>query len=388
MCDDIILEHPGVIPDDVVQLLNDEADDMTEQGSPPKMRANLRQLAEYLGLSETTVSRVVNQSPGAGRISQKTRERVTEAAAKLNYSPSALARSLRSKRTMIVSVIVPEISDGYSTSVLSGIQDALLEAGYFYFVVSHRHRAELLRDYPALLVSRGVEGIIAVDSPIENDVSIPIVSVSGHSRHASNVNIELDHLLAARYSLEHLKRLGHTRIAFIKGQEFSSDTQPRWRAIVKTAAELDIEICPKLTVQLDEDGLGFEGGRAATVRLLQEAEPFTAIFAFNDHSAIGAMMALRDAGISVPSQISVIGFDDIPIAAIHSPALTTVRQPLQEMGRAAAIELLKILRSEPAKKTMHTIHVLPTFIERQSTATAPPRVTGEKQADPARKRGT
>jgi len=219
-----------------------KTDDMTEPDSPLKVRANLRQLAEHLGLSETTVSRVVNQSPGAGRISQKTHDRVMEAAARLNYRPSALARSLRSKRSMIVSVIVPEISDGYSTTVLSGIQDALLEAGYFYFVVSHRHRAELLYNYPALLISRGVEGIIAVDSPIEEDVSIPIVSVSGHHRHMSGVNIELDHLLAARYSLEHLKLLGHTRIAFIKGQAFSSDTQPRWLAIVRMATELNIEI--------------------------------------------------------------------------------------------------------------------------------------------------
>ncbi len=352
---------------------------MTERNSPPKSGVNLRQLADYLGLSETTVSRVVNQSPGAARISQKTHDRVMEAAARLSYRPSELARGLRSKRSMIVSVIVPEISDGYSTSVLSGIQDALLDAGYFYFVVSHRHRPELLRDYPALLISRGVEGIIAVDTPIEDDVSIPIVSVSGHHRHTSGVNIELDHLLAARYSLEHLKRLGHTRIAFIKGHAFSSDTQLRWRAIVNMAAELGIEIRAQLTVQLEGDGLGFEGGRAAAVSLLQKGEPFTAIFAFNDLSAIGALMALREAGIDVPSQMSVIGFDDIPIAAIYNPALTTIRQPLQEMGRAAVVELLKMLRSEPAGKTAQSVYVLPTLIERQSTAAAPPCETGTNQ---------
>lgn len=363
---------------------------MTERSAPPKTGVNLQQLAEYLGLSETTVSRVVNQSPGAGRISQKTHDRVMEAAARLSYRPSALARSLRSKRSMIVSVIVPEISDGYSTSVLSGIQDALLDAGYFYFVVSHRHRPELLRDYPALLISRGVEGIIAVDSPVEDDVSVPIVSISGHHRHASGVNIELDHLLAARYSLEHLKRLGHTRIAFIKGHAFSSDTQLRWYAIVKTAAELGIEIRPKLIVQLEGDGLGFEGGRAATMSLLQQGEPFTAIFAFNDLSAIGAMMALRETGIDVPSQISVIGFDDIPIAAIHNPALTTIRQPLQEMGQVAVVELLKILRGEAAEKTVHTVHVLPALIERKSTAAVPAGGTGanQKQIHRARKQRT
>jgi LacI family transcriptional regulator len=336
----------------------------------PKAKTSLKELAEHLGLSQTTVSRVVNRSGGSARIPAQTCDRVLTAAAKFNYKPNALARSLRSKHSQIVSVIVPEISDGYSASVLSGIEDGLLLGGYFYFVVSHRHRPELLREYPSLLISRAVEGIIAVDSAIEDDLSVPLVNISGHSRHPSAVNIELDHLLAAHYALEHLKRLGHTRIAIIKGQSFSSDTQPRWRAICKVASEIGITIHPRLTVQLEETGLGLEPGRVATTKLIERGESFSAIFAFNDHTAMGAIMALHEAGLTVPGQVSVVGFDDIPGAAIHNPPLTTVRQPLHEMGRVAATELLQMVRNGTRNEVSRTIRILPTFIERESTAVA------------------
>jgi LacI family transcriptional regulator len=183
------------------------------------------------------------------------------------------------------------------------------------------------------------------------------------------VIIELDHVLAAQFALEHLKKLGHTNIAFIKGQSFSSDTAVRWRAIAKVAAELGVKLSPKLTVQLEETGIGTEPGRVATTKLLERGEPFSAVFAFNDHSAIGAIAALGAAGLRVPEDVSVVGFDDIPSAAMHHPALTTVRQPLQEMGRVAAATLLQMLR-EPTEYAGRTIGILPTFVERGSTALA------------------
>jgi LacI family transcriptional regulator len=330
---------------------------------------SLKELAFHLGLSETTVSRVVNDSPGALRIPLQTRERVLAAAQLLNYQPNVLARGLRNKRSQTVSVIVPEISDGYSTTVLSGIEDALLLADYFYFVVSHRHRPELLRKYPPLLLSRSVEGIIAVDTALEMELPIPVVSVSGHIKRKAVLNIELDHLLAAHYALDHLRALGHQNIAVIKGQEFSSDTQPRWHAIQSVAQRLGLKIAPKLVVQLEATGIGSEPGRVATVKLLERRVPFTAIFAFNDLSAIGAIQALREANLSVPRDVSVVGFDDIASAATNDPPLTTVRQPLQEMGRVAATSLLQLLR-ESSSDASHAkpIRVLPSFVERHSTA--------------------
>ena len=336
---------------------------------------SLKELAKHLGLSQTTVSRVINRSGDAHRISAATQQRVLAAAAEMNYKASPLARGLRSRRSQTIGVMVPEISGGYSASVLSGIEDVLLMSGFFYFVVSHHHRGELLRDYPALLLSRAVEGIIAVDSALDVNLSVPVVAVSGHLRSPSILNIELDHTLAARFALEHLQRLGHRRIAFIKGQSFSSDTQVRWQAIVKVAGEMKIAIEPALVVELEGDDPTLEPGRVATHKLIATGAGFTAIFAFNDLSAMGAIVALREANMEVPAQVSVLGFDDVVGASTNNPPLTTVRQPLQEMGRAAATALLERIREQregtPHRSESNSILVLPTFVERKSSAPAP-----------------
>ncbi len=333
---------------------------------------SLKELAKHLGLSQTTVSRVINNSGNTHRISAATQKRVLAAAAEMNYKASPLARGLRSRRSQTIGVMVPEISGGYSAAVLSGIEDVLLVSGFFYFVVSHHHREELLRDYPALLLSRAVEGIIAVDSALDVELPVPIVAVSGHLRLPWILNIELDHNLAARYALEHLQRLGHRKIAFIKGQSFSSDTEIRWQAITRIAAELKIPIEPHLVVALEGDDPTPEPGRVATHKLLGAGVPFSAIFAFNDLSAMGAIVALREAGVDVPTGVSVLGFDDVVGAATNNPPLTTVRQPLQEMGRAAATALLHRIRhpkaSDAAAHGSESILVLPTFVERKSTA--------------------
>ena len=328
---------------------------------------SLKQLAAHIGVSQPTVSRVINGFATTHRISPATQKRVLDAAAALNYRPNVFARGLRNKRSFTAGVIIPEISEGYSTSVLGGIEDALLESGFFYFVVSHRHREDLLRDYPRLLLERAVEGIIAVDSAIHQELPVPVVAVSGHVRHKMTVNIELDHVLAARYALEHLRKLGHRRIAFMKGQTFSSDTVFRWKAIRETAAALGISIDPRLVVRLQGAAPGTVPGHAATLELLQRQRPFSAIFAFNDLSAIRAITALHEAGLRVPADISVVGFDDILSASTNNPPLTTVRQPLHEIGRIAATTLLGLIQGEPFETS---IRVVPTFIERASTSAA------------------
>jgi DNA-binding LacI/PurR family transcriptional regulator len=328
----------------------------------------IRELAAHLDLSPTTVSRVLNHSGGVFRIAEKTQERVIRAAAMLNYEPNAFARGLRKRRSFTIGVMVPEISEGYSAQVLGGIEDALLQEEFFYFVVSHRHRADLLEGYPRLLLSRAVEGIIAVDTPIDQDVPVPVVAVSGHTRRHHEVTIELDHLSAARFALEHLRDLGHRRIAFIKGQSFSSDTRARWNAIRKVSSALRLRIHPELVVQLEGTAPGSEPGYAATRRLLSTGHRFSAIFAFNDASAMGAMTALHEAGFHVPRDVSVVGFDDIPSAATMHPSLTTVRQPLREMGQSAAATLLRLIRNAPERPDRHSILVSPTFVRRHSTA--------------------
>lgn len=334
----------------------------------PTGSVKLKELAAHLGLSQSTVSRVLNDAGDEYRIAPETQKRILRAAALFNYEPNAVARQLRNKRSFTVGVMVPEISEGYASAVLGGVEDALLQEKYFYFVVSHRHRAELLRGYPRLLLSRAVEGIIAVDTPIAEDLSVPVVAVSSHRHRKGVVTIELDHLTAVRYALNHLSALGHRRIAFIKGQSFSSDTVVRWNAIRKVCGELNILIDPQLVVQLEGVQPGPEPGHQAARVLIARGQPFSAIFAFNDVSAMGAIAALHEAGLHVPRDVSVVGFDDIPAAATIRPSLTTVRQPLYDMGTAAAVNLLRLIREGNSPAAPQSILVTPTFIQRHSTA--------------------
>jgi LacI family transcriptional regulator len=338
----------------------------------PLKPITLKELAALLALSQSTVSRVVNGAAATHRIAPETQERVLHAAALYGYSANAVARSLRQKRTFTIGVIVPEISEGYSTAVLSGIEDELLKDGFFYFVVSHRHRADLLQGYPRMMLARSVEGIIAVDTALEEELPVPVVAVSGHKRRSGVINIELDHEQAAHLALSHLKGLGHTRIAFIKGQVFSSDTNQRWQAIVEAARSLNVTVDPRLVVQLQGPEPGPRPGLEVTHELLRTVEPFTAIFAFNDITAIGSIMALREAGVRVPQDVSVLGFDDVLIAATNNPPLTTIHQPLRAMGQTAASTLMKLIRDEIPEPHPSSITVHPRLVVRESTGPAIP----------------
>lgn len=339
----------------------------------------LKELAGILELSQSTVSRIVNGEAAAHRIAEETQQRVLHAAALYGYSANTVARSLRQKRTYTIGVIVPEISEGYSTAVLSGIEDELLKDGFFYFVVSHRHRPELLEGYPRMMLARSVEGIIAVDTPMEEELPVPLVSVSGHKRRDGVINIELNHEKAAHLALSHLKSLGHRSIAFIKGQAFSSDTNLRWHAIVDAAGELNIAVDPQLVVQLQSPEPGPGPGMEVTQQLLQTRRPFSAIFAFNDMTAIGAILALREAGLRVPKDVSVLGFDDVIAASTNNPPLTTIHQPLRGMGQAAASALLGLIRDDIPRPHPAAITVYPKLVVRKSTGHAPLRTMQDGQ---------
>lgn len=328
---------------------------------------SLKILADYLGLCPATVSVVLNNVPGRS-IPQNTRERVRAAAKKFNYQPSLLARSLRKQRTFTVGVLVPELSDGYHTQVMSGIGDHLMREGYFYFSAHHRHKADLIEEYPRLLLGRGAEGIIAIDTALEHELLVPVVAVAGHKKLPGVTNVLLDHRRAAELVLRHLFQLGHRQIAFMRGQPFSSDSDDRWRSLMAVMRELCLEVAPELVIQLERDLTSPELGYPVVQQLLQHRKKFTALVSFNDISAIGAIRALRDANLRVPEDVSVIGFDDINIAAYHSPRLTTVRQPLHDMGETAARILLQ--RMQGFKDYPVEFAVAPELIIRETTAVA------------------
>jgi LacI family transcriptional regulator len=340
-----------------------------KKSRPRSTVVTLKIVAQYVGLTAGTVSAVLNDSPSARAIPQETKKRIHAAAKELDYRPNFFARTLRNKRTYTIGVIAEEIGDSYGSLVISGIEEYLRETDYFFLTVVHRHNPELLNRYSQLLVQRGVEGFITVDMQLSEALSLPTVAVPGHKNFPGVTNIVLDHQHAARAALQHLLELGHKDIAFLKGQPFSSDSEYRWGAICRVAEELKIEIKPELTVQIDIDDPTPQLGYPFAKQLLERKVPFTALFAYNDISALGAIRAFHEAGLRVPQDISVIGFDDIQGVAFTNPSLTTVRQPLVHMGRLAAQIL--VARIEGAKDYPAEIPIEPELVVRQSTARAP-----------------
>jgi len=326
---------------------------------------SLKTLAEHLGLSTAAVSRVLNAAPAAQSIPKSTQDRIFAAAKQLQYRPNLSARSLRSRRSQTVGVLVPEVSEGYAILVLAGIEQHLLETGYLHFLVSHHHQTTMIERAQTLLLDRSVEGIIAIDTLLPHRCPVPAVTVSGHHEPEGITNIALHHRRAAELALTHLHQLGHRDVAVIKGQSFSSDTETRWHAIRHVARNMRLQLKPSLVTQLEGDYPTHEPGYRATEHLLSTTQRFTAIFAFNDVSAIGAIRAIREAGLRVPQDISVVGFDDVQSAAFQNPALTTIRQPLHAMGVLAAKSLLDRIAGQAVPRQ---IIVDPELIVRESTA--------------------
>jgi len=337
---------------------------------PKSVVVTLKMVAQHVGLTPGTVSAVLNDAPSARSIPQKTKNRIHAAAKELEYRPNFFARSLRNKRTYMIGVIAEEIGDSYGSLVISGIEEYLREKDYFFLTVVHRHDPDLLKRYSQLLMQRGVEGFITVDMQLTEALLLPTVAVPGHKSFPGVTNIVLDHQHAARVALNHLLELGHQNIAFMKGQSFSADSEHRWEAICQVAEELKINIRPELTVQIDIDDPTPQVGYPFARQLLGRSVPFTALFAYNDISALGAIRAFQEAGLRVPQDVSVIGFDDIHGASYSTPSLTTVRQPLADMGRLAAQTLLA--RIEGATDSPAEIPIEPKLVIRQSTALAPP----------------
>src|SRR6266436_612663 len=293
-------------------------------------RVTLKTIADHLALTPGTVSAALNNSAAARSIPERTKQRILEAARELNYRPNFFARTLRLKRTFTIGVIASQIGDDYGSQVINGIEHYLQQRNFFFLTVVHRHDPRLM---------------------------------------ASVTNIILDHKKAVRLALEHLKNLGHEEIAFLKGQPFSSDSASRWSAICEVSKELGIRIRPELTVQIEgtdsTPGIGYPAGK----ELLARRTPFTALFAYNDISAIGSVWAFREAGIRIPEDVSVVGFDDIPGAAFCNPALSTVRQPLIRMGQIAAQTLVDQI--EGKGNYQPEIAVEAEFVVRASTGPAP-----------------
>jgi LacI family transcriptional regulator len=336
-------------------------------------------LAEHLKLSQTTVSLVLNNSPSAKSIPQDTRKRVRDAAERFNYRPNYFARSLRKSRSMSVGVLAPDLSEGYFTRVMSGVVEELTAAHYFYFTACHDWKRELIEKYPRMLVERAVDGFLLLNTHADEiSVPIPVVAISAHIANENVTNIVLDHHKAVEQAMLHLYELGHRKIAVMRGPRAIPDSEFRWESIQEVAREIGLKLDPSLVIRIDSDSWSMKAGYHPMApeigyrpmqSLLKKTKDFTAIFCFNDIAAIGAIRALKDAGLNVPGDVSVVGFDDIQSAEYATPSLTTVRQPLREMGKRGAQVLLDRIANRD-KEYPGEITMEPELVVRESTAAA------------------
>ena len=330
----------------------------------------LKSVADHVGLTPSTVSAVLNNSAASRSVPEHTKKRILAASRELNYRPNYLARSLRVQRTYTIGVIARDLGDAYAAMIISGIERYLQQQSFFFLTVAHHNDKNLLDTYSHILLQRGVEGLISVDTVLGEPMSLPTIAIAGHRPIEGVTNILLDHRRAASLALQHLFDLGHREIAFMRGPQYSVDSADRWNAIVEVARQLGIKVRPELTIQLEGDLSTPEVAYPTTKKFLHgHKHPFTALFAFNDKSALGAISALQEAGMHVPRDVSVVGFDDIKMAPYINPSLTTVRQPLLKMGEIAARSLLGQIKD--SKEYVPEILIEPEFVVRKSTAKAP-----------------
>jgi LacI family transcriptional regulator len=334
-------------------------------------RITLRELAEHLGLSPTTISMILNDSPEA-RFPEETRQRVVESARRLGYRPNYFARSLGRKRTYLIGIIAPDFGNGFEAAILSGFQRCLLNTGYTSFISTHLWSPSLLQRHVETLCDRGAEGLLLINSTPNEAPAIPAVTICTDRSPIWSTRVSIDNAFGIGKAINHLVSLGHREIAFIKGPEGSGDTEERWNAVLATCKALGLRFDPRLTVQLERleppGTRHAEEGRIAAQELLRRGKPFTALVAFNDISALGAMTTLRESGHKVPEEVSIMGFDDIEFASIAYPPLTTIRQPLHEMGATAAELLLRKMTND---ESVQSLRVRPELIVRSSTCPPP-----------------
>jgi LacI family transcriptional regulator len=220
-----------------------------------------------------------------------------------------------------------------------------------------------------------------LNTPAELDVPVPVVAISAHGTEPNVTHIVLDHVRAVELALRHLYDLGHRRIAFMRGPKVIPDSEFRWAGVEQAAQKLSLELDPRLVTRIDSSSWSMKTGHhpmspeigyEPMKQLLARTRDFTSIFCFNDIAAIGAIRALKEAGLDVPGDVSVVGFDDIQSAAFYTPSLTTVRQPLNEMGKRGARLLLERIANPTAVELIAEVVMQPELVVRESTGVARP----------------
>mgnify|MGYP001142016981 CR=1 FL=1 len=340
------------------------------------MGVRIEDVAAAAGVSMKTVSRVLNHEPN---VAQATRERVEAAVAELGYRPHQSARVLAGNRSYLIGLLYDNPSTNYLMEVELGALDTCLAHHYHLMLIPLKYEGgKVAGQLESLIGQTRIDGVLLTppltDTPellsALETMRVPWASLSAR-RANQRIGVIIDEQAAARDMVAHLVDLGHRHIAHIRGHPAHGASDWRMAGYRQGLESAGLPIVPGLIV---EGLFSFESGHAAAVQLLDLPRPPTAIFAANDDMAAGAISAICERGFSVPADISVSGFDDTPIATQIYPALTTVRQPSRDMGRVAAQELLKAIRSPKDGETV----VMPYELQLRRSTSEPP--VGNQQA--------
>lgn len=352
----------------------------------------LSDVARACQLSVSTVSIVLSEAPLSRHVAEATRQRIRTMARRLGYHPDAYARSLRRRRSQTIGVLAYDMSDPFCIPVIRGIEDALQPANYFSLLVNAQTQRKLFDRYLRMILERRAEGVIVIASWVFEEANlladieknhVPIVIVGRDLTARKIPSVLVDNEAGGALAMRHLHSLGHRQIAVIRGPDEMFDSEPRWAGIQRAAAEAGVRLDSRLVFQLPnrvDPRSGFDGGLQCTRDMLASGREFTAVLAFDDLTALGVVRGLSEAGRRVPEECSVVGFDDILPAALATPGMTTVRQPLREMGLLATQRMLKALEQPKASGKPWLQMLAPELVVRGSSARAGGRAGSNSQA--------
>jgi LacI family transcriptional regulator, repressor for deo operon, udp, cdd, tsx, nupC, and nupG len=327
---------------------------MAEPSDAPIRAARIQDVAKLADVSTATVSRALAMPE---RVSPEARARVFDAIAKIGYVPNPAARSLRSQKTYMVLVVLPNLANTFFSKILRGIEETLFEAGYGMIISDLDGSPEKEAHFAAFTAAGRVDGAILLNGHLfgqsrdgkgaATNLQIPLVALCEAIASADIPQIEIDNRAASRRMTQHLASLGHRSIAYVSGPSENVLERERFRGYREGLRSSDIPFDPALVIPGDYT---IESGIRAGGELARRSDRPSAVFCTSDEMAIGLVRTLLSAGLRVPQDISVAGFDDIEFAAVSQPALTTIRQPRRELGQAAASVLVDLLQGRTTPK--------------------------------------
>lgn len=339
--------------------------------NPPPKPASIKDIALAAGVSHSTVSRALQQSR---LVNPRTAEKIRSLAQQMGYRASAVARGLATKRTNTIGVVVTTIADPFVAEVVGGIEETANDHGYSAFLASSKAEPDREVKVVRSFQEHRVDGIVVTSSRVGalyvsmlSEMRVPIVLINNQRPGEFVHSVMIANVEASREAVAHLIGLGHRRIAYLGDRHGHQSDTERFAGYREALEQADLPFLPELVVHGDGRP---EGGEQAMEKLLALPEPPTAVFCYNDMSALGALKRIRDAGLKVPEDVSVAGFDDLFVAQYTEPPLTTVRQPKRRMGRLAMETLLKLMAGASSEEH---IRVPGELIVRESTAPPRPR---------------